>query len=127
MIPDLTNVPILIVEDDEASLVLFSEVLVPTKALIYKANDEESFNEKIKIKDIRIVLLDIKFGGLSGFDLLPRIRKMHPEAKIIAQTAFVFIDEMNVFQNGGFDGFLSKPIGTELLYQKICSLLGLKF
>jgi two-component system, cell cycle response regulator DivK len=123
VIPDFTDLSILIVEDDEASLFLFKELLEPTGANLFYARCEEDFFEHLDKYEFRIILLDIRLGNASGFDLLPHIRKKLPNAIVIAQTAYVLPDESEMFMMEGFDGYISKPLHMAKLYNLISSFL----
>lgn len=125
MIPDYTNLSILIVDDDAPSLLLFKELLTNTNASLYCARNKNEFEQIINSGSlIQIVLLDIKFGVYSGFDLLPVIRNKHPMAKVIAQTAYFYPGENEQLIYKAFDGLIFKPIKTEQLFCLIDSLIG---
>ena len=62
-----------------------------------------------------IILMDIKLPGEDGISLTRRIKKSHPQVKIIALTMFGEIEYFNEMVEAGADGFiLKKTEGREL-------------
>ncbi|HEY4787716.1 MAG TPA: response regulator [Bacteroidales bacterium] len=110
---------ILIADDDPISALLFKEFIEPTGALTIIAYDGASMLKYIKDQDVDIILLDIRFGNLNGFDLLPKIRRINPSIKVFAQTANALIDDYNKCMEIGFDDYLSKPINSTELFSKL--------
>jgi DNA-binding response OmpR family regulator len=111
----LSNIFILIVDDDVASLLLFEEYFRSVNIEVYTASNKEELWIQLKNNDIRIVLLDIKLGTVSGIELLPLIRKEKPEVVVIAQTAYALAGDKEFFIEAGFDEYISKPIDFDTL------------
>ncbi len=66
-----------------------------------------------------LVVLDIRLPGMSGFDIIPRLRKRKPEAKIILVTG---IDDAEVRQKvsaAGVDAFFFKPIDVAAFLEAV--------
>ena len=66
-----------------------------------------------------LVVLDIRLPGMSGFDIIPRLRKRKPEAKIILVTG---IDDVEVRQKvsaAGVDAFFFKPIDVAAFLEAV--------
>ena len=116
------NIPdkkILIVDDDSVSVFLFTELIEPTGAKIATAKDGKSAIKTIKNEDIDLVLLDLKLKDCSGYSVLKKIRKLNPNIRVIAQTAYAMIEDYQKCIEAGFDDYLSKPIKSEDLYTKL--------
>jgi FixJ family two-component response regulator len=70
-----------------------------------------------------IVLLDIVMPAMSGFDLIPEIRGLCPETKIITMTGYADKEKaIKALRLGVFD-FLEKPIKMELLLHSVVRAL----
>lgn len=110
---------ILIVDDDFTSVLLFKELIEPTEATIFECYDGCSIFSIIREYSIQLILLDIRLGDCSGFELLPEIRKVDPSIIVIAQTANAMIDDYDRCIAAGFDDYISKPISSRELYQKL--------
>jgi CheY-like chemotaxis protein len=115
----LTGQTILIADDDPVSALLFKEFIEPTGATTIIVYNGNSMTELIKNQDVDLILLDIRFGDCSGFDLLPLIRKINPNIKVFAQTANALIDNYHKCIEAGFDDYLSKPINSTELLSKL--------
>jgi CheY-like chemotaxis protein len=116
------NIPdkkILIVDDDSVSVFLFTELIEPTGAKIATAKDGKSAIKTIKNEDIDLVLLDLKLKDCSGYSVLKKIRKLNPNIRVIAQTAYAMIEDYQKCIEAGFDDYLSKPISSDDLYTKL--------
>ncbi|MCF8023927.1 MAG: response regulator [Desulfobacteraceae bacterium] len=60
-----------------------------------------------------IVLLDLMMAGLSGFDVLARIKSLHPDSVVIVITGYATIEHsIEAMKKGAFD-FLSKPFSPQ--------------
>jgi DNA-binding NtrC family response regulator len=60
-------------------------------------------------KHYDLVLLDIRMPEVDGLELLPKIKKIHPDIQVIMMTAFGNIDlAVQSIKQGAFD-FISKP------------------
>lgn len=56
-----------------------------------------------------VVLLDLNMPRLSGYETLPRLREVLPEARIVVLTSGRADDEQDRALEAGADGFLVKP------------------
>ena len=115
---------ILIVDDVEESRILLEEILIPTKAKLFKAkNGKEAIDIFIKNQDIDIVLMDIQLPEINGFDAAKRIKGINSNVKIVAQTAYANQGYEQESIKYKCDDFISKPIIASLLLDKISNLL----
>jgi CheY-like chemotaxis protein len=63
--------------------------------------------------------MDINLPGMDGFEASIEIRKVYPDIKIIAQTAYATTEDRQKSYASGCIDFLSKPIKKEVLLEKI--------
>jgi len=70
-----------------------------------------------------LILLDIKMPEMDGFETLKAIRRIDPEVKVIAQTAYAMINEEAMIRRSGFDGYLAKPFKHETLLRTVEDML----
>jgi PAS domain S-box-containing protein len=118
------NRTILIVEDDYTSYLYFENLLESTSVNIMHAESagkawEIFYNEKIDL-----ILMDIRLEGENGLDLTQRIRKIDQTTPIIAQTAYALSDDRKKCLDAGCDDYITKPIESETLFEKIDQFLG---
>ena len=72
----------------------------------------------VKLKDnfdIDVVLLDLNLPGISGFEVLKKIRKTDNKISVIVQTAYVLSGEEAACYELGADDFITKPIMLDQL------------
>ena len=109
---------ILIVEDDEKSRRLLTDVLSFHGYEVAAAeNGEEGLRHAQACKP-DLALLDIQLPGISGFELLMGLRKAQgSEARypVVAVTASVMEQDRRKILAAGFDAFVSKPVNIREL------------
>ncbi|MDP3312433.1 response regulator [Lutibacter sp.] len=111
------NLNILIVEDDEISLLYLTEVVSDICTKIYVAKSGiEAIEIFKKIKDIDVVLMDIRLQEMDGLEATRKIREFNKNVTIIAQTAYAQSSDKVKAISAGCNDYISKPINqTELL------------
>lgn len=113
---DFTGKVILIVEDTETSNRFYNAALSRTNAeLLWALDGEEAL---VKLKDsekIDVVLLDLNLPGISGFDVLKKLRKTNKKLAVIVQTAYVLSGEEAACYELGANDFITKPIMLDQL------------
>lgn len=74
--------------------------------------------------EVVLILSDINMPGMSGIELLKRIRKDHPSPHplIMIITAYNDNDYYDQAITGGADDFLTKPIDFKVLKEKLLTL-----
>ena len=81
------------------------------------ANDALRAVELIKTKNPDVVLLDISMPKISGIDLIPKIKKVSPDSKILILTMFEDKQYMQKVLDAGASGFLvKKAMDYDLVY-----------
>uniref|UniRef100_UPI004049603F response regulator n=1 Tax=Flavobacterium sp. TaxID=239 RepID=UPI004049603F len=117
------DVVILVAEDDNINYLLIEKVLFSFKCKIIRAKDGlEAVNLCKSIHKIDLILMDIRMPNLDGYEAFKQIRTFNKQIPIIAQTSYSFQDELDKINELGFNGFISKPIDKDKLYEliKIC-------
>ena len=71
-----------------------------------------------------LILSDINMPGMSGLEMLPKVRMMRPEVPIIMITAYGDPETKRKAIEGGATGLLTKPIDFTLLRGEIDTRLG---
>jgi two-component system, OmpR family, response regulator len=73
--------------------------------------------------DLDLVLLDIRMGGLDGWETLEKIRLHFPDLPVIAITATSEPEELDRLRKVGFNDVVRKPFGPEKIRTAICPFL----
>ncbi|SDG01167.1 Response regulator receiver domain-containing protein [Onishia taeanensis] len=115
-----------LVVDDEPNIVLSLEFLMQQAGFeVITAVDGESALTRIAEMPPDLVLLDISLPGISGFDVLERLRAMPTSARlpIIMLTAHGREVEREKGLALGADDYITKPFSTQALVDKVKALL----
>ncbi|MCQ4740753.1 transporter substrate-binding domain-containing protein [Blautia hominis] len=122
--PCLLDYHILLAEDNDLNAEIAQELLKMQGAVIQRArNGKEAVEmfEKSRPKEIRAVLMDIQMPVMNGLEAARAIRKLGREdavsIPIIAMTANSFKEDVDAAAAAGMDGFVTKPVDAEYLYQ----------
>jgi CheY-like chemotaxis protein len=71
-----------------------------------------------------LILSDINMPGMTGLEMLPKVREMRPDVPIIMITAYGDPETKRKAIEGGAAGLLTKPIDFTLLRTEIDTRLG---
>lgn len=66
-----------------------------------------------------LILSDINMPGMSGLEMLPKVREMRPDVPVIMITAYGDPATRRKAIEGGATGLLTKPIDFSLLREEI--------
>jgi two-component system, cell cycle response regulator len=112
---------VLIIEDDETDMKLFSAVLRADEHRVVGMGSAEQAVEEIKIRHPEVILLDLKLPGMDGLTLA-RLLKQDPATShipIIATTAGGGEFSKQEALTAGCDAFIVKPVDTRKLSGQI--------
>ena len=122
---DLTNITILIAEDDPISRMIVSKMLEIKKASVLKAeNGYEAIELLSKSPTVNVVILDLEMPKLNGYDTVKKIREHLPSIPVIAITASMIDKKMEAsLKEHGFTDSMSKPFKADTFFNKITDAL----
>ena len=110
------NHKILIVDDEENIRWVFKKALEKKDFLVDTASSGEEALDKIQNNDYLIVFTDIFMDGLTGLELLERVKETKPHSKVVVMTAQ---DTMNntieAMRKGAYD-YIRKPFDIDEVY-----------
>ena len=110
-----TKPKILVIDDEDRSLLLVEAMLTPEGYKIVLAHNGEEGLEKIKETEPDIVLLDIMMPGMNGYEVL-RILRQESNIPVIMLTAKKETTSVIEALNLGADDYVRKPfMKSELL------------
>lgn len=117
---------ILVIEDDEEMRSLLKDFFKGEGFEIDSvSNGFDAFQILIK-RLFDLVITDIRMPGLTGLDILPRIKKFQPEASIIVITAFGSEEVHRRAMERGASAYLEKPLHLHELRTMIHEIVALK-
>ena len=115
-----------LVVDDEPNILLSLEFLMQQAGFdVTTAADGENALERIDAGLPDLLLLDISLPGISGFDVLERLRTADATRRlpIIMLTAHGREVEREKGMALGADDYITKPFSTQALVEKVKTLL----
>ena len=112
---------ILIVEDNEMNVRLFSDLLKSRGYTVVSCLDSTLALQPIKERQPDVILMDIQMPNISGLELTRLIRadKTIGNTKIVAVSAFAMDDDIIRIKAAGCDDYISKPIEINSFFQTI--------
>jgi DNA-binding NtrC family response regulator len=105
---------LLIVDDTRFDRELAREALEGLGSIDQAASAEEAL-ERLRAEPIDLVLTDLHLPGLSGIDLLTRVRADHPATDVILITAHASVDSAVQALRMGAADYLAKPARADEL------------
>jgi DNA-binding NtrC family response regulator len=114
---------ILIVDDDDVSCRLFTEVLEGEGYQVQQAQSGEEAVERLRSEAYDLLLVDVRMPGMSGLDVTRAMRQEQPALPIVVMTAFGSIETaVEAIQEGAFD-YVSKPMNLDELKRIVARAL----
>ena len=116
---------ILIVEDDEKSRRLLTDVLSFHGYEVAPCESGERGLEVARDRTPDVALLDIQLPGINGFDVLAALRKAMDGSRlpVVAATASVMDHDRRKILAAGFDAYVAKPVNIRELLETLDVLL----
>jgi diguanylate cyclase (GGDEF)-like protein len=103
---------ILVVEDDPVVGDLFRELLPSQGYLVEVAADAEAGLSRLSQEDFDLVLCDKNLPGLSGVELLKRVKALSPDLDVIIMTAYADMESVLAALAAGVYDYLVKPFDS---------------
>ncbi len=104
----------IMVVDDERSMREFLEILLRKEGYGVSsfASGEEALESFIK-ESYDLAIVDLKMPGMSGIELLKKIKKLNPETIVIVITAYASVESaIEAMKAGAYDYFI-KPFNVD--------------
>lgn len=106
---------ILIVEDEAPMCELLTSFFSDKGYAVDTAPDGERATARLEERDYALVITDIKLPGMSGLELLARIRVDWPEIAVVIMTAFSSISSAVEAMKLGAEDYIGKPFQLDEL------------
>jgi len=120
------KINVLIVDDEKEFTDTITKRLEMRNFTITSVYSGEAAIDVAKKIDFDVIILDVQMPGITGIDVLKKIKIKNPLTNVIMLTGEATVDNaITGMKLGAFD-FLIKPVDTELLTQKIHQAHNLK-
>lgn len=100
---------ILVVDDEQSICLLLRDVLARFGHQVITCQDGETAIEMASDRHLDLIFLDIRMPGMSGLDVLKKLRDLQREAKFVMITGFAKDDIIEEALQSGASACLSKP------------------
>jgi two-component system cell cycle response regulator DivK len=116
---------VLIAEDNPINRELLRELLEIRGYMVLEACNGQEALTMVEQAPPDILLLDIGMPLLDGFAVVRKLREnpRFTSLPVVAVTAYAMQGDREKIMNSGFDGYLSKPVNSNSLYQEVARLL----
>jgi CheY-like chemotaxis protein len=106
---------VLLVDDNNYSLIVLKKMIEKSGINVISVQNGLEAVKVCQEQKIDLVLMDIKMPVMDGYKAMIEIKKIKPEMKIIAETAYALFGDRTKIIESGFDEYLSKPITRQSL------------
>ena len=114
----MSQASLLIVDDDLAIRSTLQELFSKKYPCHAVASSEEALRS-LSSGDYDVVILDISLPGMSGLELLARIRHEHPDTQVIIISGIDYEQHAGaLFRTGAFD-YMHKPFQIEDVVESV--------
>src|SRR5512139_717973 len=110
---------ILLVDDESSQRNLLKGFLANQGYDVLTAADGEEAYSLFRHEPVQLVILDHRMPGLTGDEVLKRLKALNPMVHAIMITAYGTVDTAVTAIKLGADDFLEKPVDLSILLQKI--------
>ena len=119
------TIQILVVDDNPTNLKLAADVLEMAGYSTIKAADAEEAQKILQQTTPDLILMDIALPGMDGLTLTRKLKadKRLQHVPVIALTAFAMKGDDQKALDAGCSGYITKPIDTRKLAQRVSDFL----
>jgi two-component system, chemotaxis family, chemotaxis protein CheY len=114
---------VLVVDDSGLARRSARHILEPAGYAIAEADDGMTALERYFLDRPDVVLLDLVMNGMSGLDVLAKLRQMDPAARVIVVSADVQDSSRQLAMDAGASGFVIKPVDRTALLKTVAEAL----
>jgi len=116
---------IMVVDDTESILMLFTAILEAHGAQVATASNGEALLEQVAGFAPHLILLDIQMPGLDGYAVLERLKLLEAirHVPVVALTAHAMSGDKEKILARGFSGYIAKPVDTRAFPDQVATFL----
>ena len=117
---------VLLVDDSGLARRSVRQMLEPAGYAVAEAGDGMMALERYFLDKPDLVLLDLVMRGMTGLDVLAKLKLLDPQACVIVLSADIQDSSRTMTLEAGASGFLTKPVDRETLLKAVDDALGAK-
>lgn len=114
---------LLIIDDERRMCVVLKTALESDSLAVTTANSGEAAMAAMEVDKFDVIISDIKMPGMSGMDVLQRVKDKSPETEVLLMTAYAETQTaVNAMKMGAYD-YIIKPFEVDELRHKVKNIL----
>ncbi len=118
-----TTAKLLIVDDEKRMCAILREALATPSLAVTTAGSGEAAWAALTLERFDVIISDIKMAGMSGMELLRRVKAAWPETEVLLMTAYADArTAVEAMKSGAFD-YIIKPFEIDELRLKVRNIL----
>lgn len=110
---------VVVAEDNRLMRDLFVRALTERGAVCRAAEDAEALCAALAQEPPQALVLDLGLGEQDGLGLLPRIRALAPDCRVVIVSAHAGVAERERVRAAGVEEFLTKPVALDALWAAV--------
>lgn len=116
---------LLIVDDEETLTFSLYQTFItaPIECEVVTASSGEEALDRFRKTAFDLIITDIAMPGISGLDLLSRVKAKHPETQVIVITAYGSDEREEEAYELGADFYVEKPFDIRELKRLVIKML----
>jgi DNA-binding NtrC family response regulator len=107
---DNSEIKILVVDDEAAARAALSELLRDEGYTVHTAGDGFKALGQLEEWAPDVVVTDVQMPGMSGIELMEKVRERMPSVGVVVMTAFGSVENAVAAMQAGADDYLTKPV-----------------
>jgi two-component system chemotaxis response regulator CheY len=115
---------ILVTDDSALARRMLRGILESAGHQVLEATDGLHAIETYLLERPDLVLLDMIMTGMSGFEVLDRLRELDPEVRVVVATADIQTSTQQMAEEAGGVGFIGKPFTASEVLDVVERALG---
>jgi two-component system response regulator FixJ len=113
-----------VIDDDASIRRAFQLLLQSAEFKVQTFSSANEFLESVSPSESTVIILDMKMPGITGLDLLKKLRAHKPSMQIIAISALDDLPTQEVARELGALAFFQKPVDGQALIDTIRWAMG---
>jgi len=115
----VTEATILVVDDEQTQRAILAEVLRDEGYLVIEAADGETALQRVRGGGVDLILTDVRMPGISGEELLVKVREERPHLPVLLITAHDTVEQAVAAMQAGAFSYIAKPINLDGLLAQV--------
>lgn len=116
---------LLLVEDKDTFRRLLVQALVGTAWEVLAVGDPQEALQALERGSFEVLVTDLRLPGMSGLELLRRVKRMRPGIRVVVMSAFGEPKDIVEAMRAGADEFLPKPFDLDVFTSVLDRLMAL--